>query len=124
MISHEVYNVIHIIGIVALMAGLGGVALLAMVDPGRVHAGPRRLVTILHGSGAFLVLLGGFGMLARLGIISGGFPGWMWVKLGIWGLLGISPLLLKRQAGSARFLLLMLPVLGGLAAYMAIYKPI
>ena len=69
------------------------------------------------------MLLGGFGMLARLGIVQGTFPAWLWVKLVIWGMLAAALVIPRRRPTLARPLLLSLPVLGGLAAYMAIYKP-
>ena len=124
MFSHQVYNVVHIVGIVTLMAALGGAALLAMVDAQRNHPGARRLVAAFHGIGAFVVLLGGFGMLARLGIAGEGFPPWLWVKLLIWGVLALALFVLFRRPNTARTVLIALPILGGLAAYMAIYKPI
>jgi hypothetical protein len=116
--------VVHIIGIILLMSALGGAAVRAMT-PGAADFPPtRRLLAILHGTGAFLVLLGGFGMLARLGIMQGAsFPGWMWVKLVVWVILAIALMIPRRRPALARPLLFALPVLGGLAAYMAIYKP-
>jgi uncharacterized membrane protein SirB2 len=121
----ELYKVIHIVGIILLMSALGGAAVRAMIG-GAAEATPtRRLLAILHGVGAFLVLLGGFGMLARLGIMAaeGRFPAWLWVKLVIWGMLAVALVVPRRRPALARPLLLSLPVLGGLAAYMAIYKP-
>lgn len=123
MLSHQVYNVIHIIGIVALMAALGGGALLAIVQAGPEQRPARRVVGALHGIGAFLVLVGGFGMLARLDLAGNAFPPWLWVKLMIWLVLALALFLVARRPQSARLLLVTLPVLGGLAAYMAIYKP-
>jgi hypothetical protein len=123
MLSHQVYNVIHIIGIVALMAALGGGILLAIVQAGPEHRPARRVVGALHGVGAFLVLVGGFGMLARLDLPDNAFPPWLWVKLMIWLVLAFALYLVARRPQSARLVLVTLPVLGGLAAYMAIYKP-
>ena len=123
--SHQFYNVVHIVGIILLMSALGGAAVRAMTDGTDQSPSIRRLLAILHGLGAFLVLLGGFGMLARLGFLHGAsFPGWLWVKLGIWGFLALSLILPRRRPSLARPLLLALPILGGLAAYMAIYKPL
>jgi hypothetical protein len=122
MFSYQLYNVVHIIGIILLMSALGGAAILAAT--GSQGSPLRRLLAILHGTGAFLILLGGFGMLARLGIIQGsGFPRWIWVKLVSWALLAIALMLLYRRPALAKPLLIALPLLGGLAAYMAIYKP-
>jgi hypothetical protein len=123
--SHPFYNVVHIIGIILAMSALGGAAFYALAG-GTWEKGtrPRRLLALLHGVGLFLVLLGGFGMLARLGIMhGGGFPGWIWVKLTVWVLLAGALFLPRRRPAPAAPLLFALPVLGGLAAYMAIYKP-
>lgn len=121
--SHQLYNVIHIIGIILLMSALGGAAVRVMTA-GSDAPGTRRLLAALHGTGVLFVLVGGFGMLARLGFMHGGsFPGWLWVKLAIWGLLAAAPLIPRRRPTWARPLLLALPLLGGIAAYMAIYKP-
>lgn len=124
MISHEFYNLIHIVGIVLLMSALGGAAVYAMSGATAARS-PRRLLAVLHGVGVLLVLLGGFGMLARLGIMHGaGFPGWVWVKLVVWALAAVALVIPFRRPGLGRPLLLALPLLGGLAAYMAIYKPL
>ncbi len=125
MISLLVYKLIHLVGIIMAMAALGGAALYAMAGGSQEKgASGRRVLAIFHGIGVFLVLLGGFGMLARLGIVhGGGFPGWIWVKLTIWVLVAGALFLPRRRPASALPLLLALPVLGGLAAYMAIYKP-
>ncbi len=122
--SHQLYNVVHIVGIVLIMSALGGAAVRAMTGGADELPSTRRMLAVLHGIGAFLVLLGGFGMLARLGFLRGAsFPGWLWVKLLIWGTLAVALLLPRRRPELARPLLLALPILGGLAAYMAIYKP-
>jgi hypothetical protein len=122
--SHQLYNVVHVVGIILIMSALGGAALLALTGVAGEHRPARRMLAALHGIGAFLVLLGGFGMLARLGVMHGaGFPGWVWVKLVVWGALAVALFLPYRRPGLARPLLLSLPILGGLAAYMAIYKP-
>lgn len=124
MFSHQLYNVVHIVGIVLVMSALGGAAVYAMIGETRTGPSPRRLLAILHGVGAFLVLLGGFGMLARLGFLRGAsFPGWLWVKLIVWALVAVALIVPFRRPALARPLLLSLPVLAGIAAYMAIYKP-
>jgi len=124
MLSHSVYNVLHVIGIVLIMAALGGLALHAMNGGTRESNPSRRLVAGLHGLGVFLVLLGGFGMLARIGFEHGTpFPGWLLTKIAIWLVLAGAVVLPYRRPVLARPLLLLLPVLGGVAAVMAIYKP-
>ena len=124
MLSHQFYNVVHILGIVLLVMALGGMALHAANGGTRRENAARGLIAALHGIGAFLILLGGFGMLARLGAMHGsGFPGWIWVKLVIWVLLGAAALLPYRRPALARPLLFVVPGLAAVAAYMAVYKP-
>jgi hypothetical protein len=124
MFSHAFYNVAHILGIAALIAALGGVALHGASGGTRAESGARRLIATLHGLGALLILVGGFGMLARLGVVQGsGFPGWVWLKIVIWVLLVGAAALPYRRPATAVPLLLIIPVLAGAAAWAAIYKP-
>jgi hypothetical protein len=124
MLSHSVYNVAHIVGIIMIMAALGALALHALNGGTRESNTARGLIAGLHGLGAFLVLLGGFGMLARIGFEHGSpFPGWLVVKIAIWLVLAGSVIVPYRRSTLGKPLLLALPVLGGLAAYMAVYKP-
>jgi hypothetical protein len=125
MFSHAFYNVVHIVGIILVMSALGATAIHALNGGSRQTNRARGLVAALHGVGVLLILVGGFGMLARLGFLHGAsFPGWLWVKLAVWvtiaGLLAVP----YRKPSLAKPIYLALPVLGGLAAYMAIYKPI
>ena len=122
MFSHPFYNVVHIVGLALLMVGLGGIATLGGTD--RPSIGIRRTAVVFHGLGVFLILLGGFGMLARLGIVRGtSWPGWVWAKVIVWGILAILAFLPHRFPRTAVPLMFLLPLLGGIAAYMAIYKP-
>ena len=124
MLSHSVYNVAHIVGIIMIMAALGALALHAMNGGTRDSNRAHGLIAGLHGLGAFLVLLGGFGMLARIGFEHGSpFPGWLVVKIVIWLVLAGSVIVPYRRSMLGKPLLLVLPILGGLAAYMAVYKP-
>jgi hypothetical protein len=123
-VSLEFYKLVHIVGIILIMSALGGAAVRVMTSGTEVLPSIRRTLAVLHGSGAFLILLGGFGMLARLGFMHGAnFPGWLWVKLVVWLSLAAALMIPRRRPALARPLLLALPFLGGLAAYMAIYKP-
>lgn len=123
MIPYEMYKVLHLISVMLLFLCFGGLAIY-VAGGGTPAANPnRRLVTALHGTAAFLVLLGGFGLLARLGLVQGRFPLWVWIKLAVWVVLGFAVLLPYRRPALARPLFLLYPVLGGLAAWAAVYKP-
>ena len=125
MIPYASYKLVHLFGIILTFVMLGAITLHAATGAAKSTNPLRRSVTALHGVGAFLILLGGFGMLARLGVMhSSGFPGWLWVKIGVWVVVAALVILPYRKPSLARPLLFVLPLLGVLAAYMAIYKPL
>lgn len=115
-----VYQLIHVIGIALVVQALGAAVVLAGSD--RV-ARWYRASMIGHGIGTFLILLAGFGMLARLEI-TGAFPGWVWVKLGIWVIVAALPFLLRRRPNLASAAWALTLVLVAAAATMAIFKPL
>lgn len=124
MFPRNFYLVMHIIGIAFLFTAMGGVAVHAANGGTRKASATRTLVAVIHGIGALLILTGGFGMMARLGMMGNPMPGWIMVKLFIWVLLSGLILLPYRSVALARPFFIGLPLLAGVAAYMALYKPI
>ncbi len=123
MISYSVYRVVHLVGIFLLFVVLGGMSW-GVARSGRDGAPSARLGMVLHGVALFIILLGGFGLLARIGIIHGtDWPGWVWAKLAIWFALGALVIIPRRKPEWGTPLLILLPALGGLAAWLAIFKP-
>jgi uncharacterized membrane protein SirB2 len=124
MFPRDFYEILHIIGIAMIFVAIGGVAVHAANGGTKASSGTRRLVGSIHGIGTLLILVGGFGMLARMGFLHGGsFPGWLWAKIIVWVILSAIVLLPYRRPSLARPLLVLLPLLAGVAVYMALYKP-
>jgi uncharacterized membrane protein SirB2 len=124
MFPRDFYEILHIIGIAMIFVAIGGVAVHAANGGTKASSGTRRLVGSIHGIGTLLILVGGFGMLARMGFLHGGsFPGWLWAKIIVWVILSAIVLLPYRRPALARPLLVVLPLLAGVAVYMALYKP-
>lgn len=121
MISYPIYKLIHFLGIFMVMCSLGGLVLQRM-QAQTATASWRRPIMMTHGLGLFLALLGGFGMLARMGLVSG-LPGWIHAKLAIWFILGIIVLVLRFKPNLAKFVWWVSFSLATLAAYFAINKP-
>lgn len=118
------YKILHIYGIVLLFAAVGGLTIAVANGATKASNPNRKLLAIAHGVAMLLILVGGFGMLARMGIVQGhGFPGWLWGKIAIWLVLGGVAALPYRKPELARPLFVILPLLAALAAYFAIYKP-
>ncbi|HMN67173.1 MAG TPA: hypothetical protein PKC28_01410 [Bdellovibrionales bacterium] len=119
--SLEFYRWIHILGLLMLFCGL--CALWGVKLQG--HPTKRRtdvILAIIHGVGVLLLLVSGFGMLARLGLVPG-LPNCTIAKLGIWFLLGVSMYPAERKAGLGFPLVGGWIALGTLAAYLGIFKP-
>jgi hypothetical protein len=123
VISFVVYRLIHFVGLVLVLVALGGASIHSASGGTKATLRGRRLVLISHGLGLFLLLLGGFGMLARMGIGHEGLPGWIWGKLLVWLAFGGITALSYRRPEWSLGLFAAVPVLATLAAWMAIFKP-
>lgn len=133
MIPYATYKVVHYLGIflllTALAARLGRAAGFAAASASTGATAPtpdpwKRRLGITHGVALFLILLGGFGMLARLDVTHGlGLPGWIWAKLGIWTALGAVIVVASRVPALSGRLLVVVPALAVLAGIIALYKP-
>lgn len=124
MFPRDFYEILHVIGIAMVFLTIGGVSIHAANGGTKNTSTTRPLIGSIHGLGSLLVLVGGFGMLARLGFLHGAnFPGWLWVKIIVWVILSVVVLLPYRFPALAKPFVLLLPLLAGVAVYMALYKP-
>ena len=120
---YAAYKLMHFLGIFMMITALAAVGMHALRGGSRADLPHRRALAIVHGVAVALILTGGFGMLARMGIVQGGLPAWIYVKLLIWVALAGAiavPYLGQRYA---RALLVALPVLTAAAGATALYKP-
>jgi hypothetical protein len=117
--NYEIYRLIHFAGIFTLFLAFG-----------YLLAGPKstKAAAMGHGIGLLLILLGGFGMQAKMKDVyqvayGSGFPTWLILKIVIWLALGGSMVLLKRKIikGAAAWIAII--VLGLASAYLAYNKP-
>lgn len=122
MIPYSFYKLVHLLGIFMLFLSVGGLIHHILNGGTKAANAWRKQTAITHGIGIFLILLGGFGMLARLGL-SWPFPGWVMAKIAIWIAMGGMLALVYRRPQSGRFFWLLVLVLGLGAAYLAILKP-
>jgi hypothetical protein len=117
---YEIYKIMHLTGLVLLFSGL--VTLLTLKITGAALEGPnKKFAYLTHGIGLLLLLVGGFGLLARLNL-GPGLPNWIYFKLVAWLYFGGIVALIKRKKLSWSFYYILLGVFI-LTAYVAIYKP-
>jgi hypothetical protein len=120
---YAVYKLIHFVGIFTLLTTLASSSVHVLKGCTRSDHPYGRVLGPLNGVAAFLILLGGFGMLARLGVFHGSLPTWIWLKLTIWVLFLASFVLVFRGVRFAGALLVAAPLFALLAAAIASYKP-
>lgn len=117
----QIYRLMHVVGLMMVFLGLGGAAMIARGGHGKEYPG-RKMPAATHGVGLLLLLVAGFGMLARLGI-HWPWPGWVVLKVVLWVFFGgVSALFIKKPQ-LATPLWWVLVLLGGLAGYAAFFKP-
>lgn len=116
--SYEFYKLLHVIGVVVLFTSLGTLAATA----GATTAPLRRLAAIAHGVALAVILVAGFGLLARLGYF-GSIPAWAYLKMALWVLLALVVVPLRRRPELAPALWVAMPTLGGIAVWLAVAKP-
>lgn len=125
MLSLAVYKTVHFLGVFVLITALAAsLARAAMPSAGggegAAAADPwGKRLGIAHGVALFLVLLGGFGMLARLGM---GVTGWVGAKLLLWLAVG-GLIALRKNPVAAAWGLVLLPLLAMLAGWIGYAKP-
>lgn len=114
------YKVLHLLGMFLLFAALGAMTLLQKQGAER-----SKLASISHGVALLILLVSGFGLLARLGITHDwSWPPWVYLKIVIWLLLGAALVAVRRAPRLAALWWWLFPLLGGVAAWLALYKPV
>lgn len=83
--SYEFYKILHVLSVVFVF-----ICMAAYIYSG------KKSFSIGHGVGLLIILVSGFGLLARLGLVQG-FPSWVWVKLGVWLVVGAVFAIAKRK---------------------------
>ena len=119
--SYQFYKVLHLLGIMLLFFGFGGLLVAAYAKVPLTKAA-RIMAFATHGLGLLLIFVAGFGMAAKLGIMSN-FPAWMQVKVGIWFVLALCISLVKRKGYIGWPVAVLLFGLGTTAAFVVINKP-
>ncbi|MFZ4403027.1 MAG: hypothetical protein ACOYOK_02900 [Pseudobdellovibrionaceae bacterium] len=114
MLPYNFYKVLHLIGLVSLFIGLGGIIVSQIAETQLVKKA-KAVAYSAHGIGLLLMFISGFAMAGKGGFMS---QGWVYSKILIWLLLALSISVIKRST-----LLAMVLLLSGLAIYLVEYKP-
>ena len=120
---YAVYKLMHFLGIFMLITALAATSMHVLRGGSRSDNPHRRILGITHGMAALLILTGGFGMLARLNVMHGALPNWVYAKLAIWVALAAAMMVPYLGRSYARALLVAVPLLAVAAGAVALYKP-
>ena len=119
MLSLSFYKVLHLFGIMLMFSALG--AVIAAAVAGEENPRLKKLGGMAQGIALVIILVAGFGLLARQGF-TGGWPLWVWLKLVIWVIFGGATVFVRKAGEKAGWLLVLLPVLGAVSAWLALYR--
>ncbi|MDP0498206.1 MAG: hypothetical protein Q7Q73_18560 [Verrucomicrobiota bacterium JB024] len=117
----QLYKVIHLLGVMMVFLGYGGLIIRGLLDS--TNKKLRILGSVTSGIGLLLLLVSGFGMIARYGGAYSYAEGWLIAKYVIWLILGAATAVLSRKPKLGMPLWWAILVLGVVAAYMGVMKP-
>lgn len=119
--SYEFYKVLHFFGLFLTLSGLMGLVSVYW-NNATPASSARKVFAISHGVGLLIVLVSGFGLAARLGLVAG-LPAWIYMKLTIWLLVGAAIALVKRLQKYSKIWFVVTLLLVTAAAFIAVTKP-
>lgn len=109
--TYTTYKIIHLVGISILALGVGG-----MMAGGE----KRKNFMMLQGIGLLVMLISGFGLVAKLG---GGFPPYVIVKLVLWLVIGMLPMVFRKLRTPLPVAVLISLTMVAIMAYLGVVKP-
>ena len=115
--SPDVYRLLHVVGVLLLFVGLGGV----FAAGGKGNEKPSGLFLALHGVGLLVMLVAGIGTVHKDPAVDWG--NWLYAKIGCWVLLAAMPILVRKGVLPRFAGLLLALALGAAAVWLAQQKP-
>jgi hypothetical protein len=105
------YKIIHLIGISVLAIGVGGMM---------ANGSTRKTFAMCQGIGLIVMLVSGFGLLAKLKL---GYPTFAIVKTVLWLVIGMLPVIFRKLKVPLIVAILISLTLVGIMAWLGVMKP-
>jgi hypothetical protein len=124
MIDHGTYKLVHLSGIFLMIMSFGSLIYQSLIKEENQPQGglSKRNLSIIHGVGLLMVLIGGFGMLARQGVV-GAWPNWVSLKFTIWLILTFMIIAIKKFKDQGSLFFWFIILMAMTAAYLGIKHP-
>ncbi len=106
------YKILHLVGISALALGVGGMM---------ANGSNRKIFAIWQGIGLLVMLVSGFGLLAKLKL---GYPPFAIVKSVLWVVIAMLPMLFRRLKLPVGVAIVISLCLVGVMAWLGVTKPV
>jgi hypothetical protein len=113
------YKILHLTGVLMVFLAYGGLIVRSMLQSDDRLI--RKLGAITSGVGLLLILVGGFGLLAK--VYGNAFPLWVILKIVIWVVLGGLIVVINRKPELGRALWWATLLLGFLATVLGLQRP-
>ena len=110
--SLPLYHYLHLLGLIVVFLGYGSL----------LTSDGAKTALKWTGAGALLILVSGFGMLAKIGILAP-MPAWAWIKIGLWLVLAGLPVLAKRRVLQGPVVALLGALVGAGLTWLGLFKP-
>lgn len=114
----QFYYFLHFVGMLMVFIAYGGLIIRSAV--GSDSRAVRRLGAMTSGVGLLFILVGGFGLQAKL---HHGWPLWLIAKIFIWVALGAMIIWINRKPAWAQWLWWLTILLGVAAIGLGLFKP-
>jgi hypothetical protein len=112
----ETYRLLHVVGVLLVFLGLGGVLATSAGDGGK----SPKLFLVSHGIGLLVMLVAGIGFVHKSKLE---WQNWLFAKIACWVLIGAVPFLVRRGVLPRLLALVVVLGLGATAAWLARAKP-
>jgi len=98
MFSYTLYKLLHFCGIFLMLISLGAISSHRLQGGTKENFKHRKFFMKFHGFGLLVSFIAGFGLMARAGYSFAN--GWVVVKLIVWLILGMYPVILYKKGNS------------------------
>lgn len=121
--SYTFYKLLHLAAIVTLFTSIGSIFTIYFSQQ-NTQTAFKKWMSMLHGLSLLVLFVSGFGLLAKASLMDSGIPSWIWIKLSIWFVLGMLPVVFKKMTKKQSWAFVLTMIMAYGTIYLVLYKPL